>query len=62
MDAGWISFAGDYTVLVRDDLPDHEDYEFIAECEGEKIRLPSVAVAAPDVTYLQEHRKLMGFD
>ena len=62
MDAGWISIADDYTILVRDNLPDHEDYAFIAECEGEKISLPSVAEAAPDAMYLQEHRNLMGFD
>jgi hypothetical protein len=62
MDAGWISIADDYTVLVRNDLPDHDDYRFIAECEGEKIRLPSVAEAAPDAMYLEEHRKLMQFE
>jgi hypothetical protein len=62
MDAGWISIADDYTILVREDLPDHDDYRFIAEYEGEKIRLPSVAEAAPNEMYLQEHRKLMGFD
>jgi hypothetical protein len=33
----------------------------ITEYEGEKIRLPSVAEAAPDARYLQEHRNLMGF-
>ncbi len=62
MDAGWISIADDYTILVRDDLPDHEDYEFIAEYEGEQIHLPLVAEAAPDEVYLREHRNLMGFD
>jgi putative restriction endonuclease len=62
MDAGWISIDDDYTVLVRDDLPDHDDYDFIREYEGETIRLPSVAEAAPDEMYLQEHRKLMGFE
>jgi len=38
MDAGWISLADDYTILVREDLPDHDDYRFIADYEGEKIR------------------------
>jgi putative restriction endonuclease len=61
MDAGWISIADDYTILVREDLPDHNDYQFIAEYEGEKIRLPSVAGSAPDATYLREHRGLTGF-
>ncbi len=62
MDAGWFSIADDYKILVRDDLPDHDDYRFIAEYEGEKIRLPLVAEAAPDAMYLREHRKLMDFD
>ena len=61
MDVGWISIADDYTILVREDLPDHDDYLFIADYEGEKIQLPWVAEAAPDAMYLQEHRKLMGF-
>jgi len=62
MDAGWFSIADDYTILVRADLPDHDNYRFIAECEGEKIHLPSVAEAAPAEVYLREHRSLMGFD
>jgi predicted restriction endonuclease len=62
VDAGWISIADDYTILVREDLPDYDDYQFIAEYDGEKIRLPSVAEAAPNEMYLQEHRKLTGFD
>ena len=61
MDAGWISIADDYTVLVRDDLPDGDDYDFIREYKGRWIRLPSVAEAIPHAMYLQEHRKLMGF-
>jgi len=62
IDAGWISMDDDYKILVREDLPDHDDYRFIGEYEGERIRLPSVAKAAPDALYLHEHRKLMGFD
>jgi putative restriction endonuclease len=62
MDAGWISVDDNYTILVREDLPDHDDYRFIGEYEGEKIHLPSVAEAAPDAMYLQEHRRLMGFE
>jgi predicted restriction endonuclease len=62
MDAGWTSIDDDYTVLVRDDLPDHDDYDFIRENEGERIRLPSVADTAPDRIYLQQHRKLVGFE
>jgi predicted restriction endonuclease len=61
MDGGWISIADDYTILVREDLPDDDYYRFIGEYEGKKIRLPSVAEAAPDARYLREHRNLMGF-
>jgi putative restriction endonuclease len=61
MDAGWISIADDYTVLVREDLPDHDAYRFIADYEGEKIRLPSVTECAPSTIYLREHRSLTGF-
>ena len=62
LDAGWISIDDDYKILVREDLPDHEDDRFITGYEGERIHLPAVAEAAPDVMYLQEHRKLMGFN
>jgi predicted restriction endonuclease len=55
MDTGWISITDDYTVMVRGGLPNHDDYRFIEEYEGERIRLPSVAEAAPDTIYLREH-------
>ena len=35
---------------------------FIRGYEGERIHLPAVAEAAPDVMYLREHRRLTGFD
>ena len=62
LDVGWISIADDYTILVHEDLPDHDDYLFIGEYEGEGINLPSVTESAPNSVYLQEHRKLMGFE
>jgi putative restriction endonuclease len=62
MDAGWISIADDYTILVREDLPDHDDYRFIGEYKGEKIRLPSTEEAAPHTIFLQQHRKLTKFE
>jgi putative restriction endonuclease len=62
LDAGWISIDDDYKILVREDLPDHEDYRFIRGYEGERIHLPAVPEAAPDVLYLREHRELTGFD
>jgi HNH endonuclease len=62
LDAGWISIDDEYKILVREDLPDHEDYRFIRGYEGERIHLPAVPQAVPDVLYLREHRKLTGFD
>ena len=61
MDAGWLSIADDYTVLVRDDLPNRDDYEFIREYKGERLHLPSVAESTLDRMYLREHRRLVGF-
>jgi len=61
MDAGWLSIADDYTVLVRDDLPNRDDYEFIRKYKGERLHLPSVAESTPDRMYLREHRRLVGF-
>jgi hypothetical protein len=58
MDAGWIFIDDDHIVLVREDLPDHDDYRFIAEYQGGSIRLPSVVEAAPAAMYLKEHWKL----
>jgi predicted restriction endonuclease len=61
MDAGWFSIADDYTVLVREDLPGHRDYRFIAEYEGKRILLPSEEGAAPHTLFLRQHRALTGF-
>lgn len=58
LDTGWISIADDHTILVRDDLPDHDDYQFIAVFAGERIRLPLHEEAAPHPIFLQQHRKL----
>jgi hypothetical protein len=62
LDAGWISIADDFTILAREDLPDYDDYRFIAGYEGEEIRLLSIAESAPDNVYLREHRRLMSFE
>ncbi len=58
LDAGWISMDDDYKILVREDLPDDEDYRFIRGYEGQRIHLPAVAEAAPrqgvNPTFVQE--------
>jgi predicted restriction endonuclease len=61
LDAGWMSLSDDYTILVRDDLPEQEDYEFIREFAGAKITLPTDKTATPHPVFLQAHRELMGF-
>lgn len=61
-DAGWMSLSDDYTVLVRDDLPEQEDYEFIRKYAGSKMLLPKDKRVAPHAVFLQAHRKLMGFE
>ena len=62
LDAGWMSLSDDYTILVRNDLPEQEDYEFIRRYAGIKILLPADTKAAPHPVFLQAHRKLMGFE
>jgi hypothetical protein len=62
LDAGWMSLSDDYTILVRHDLPEQEDYEFIRKYAGTKILLPADEKAAPHPVFLQAHRELMGFD
>ena len=62
LDAGWISLSDDYAVLVRNDLPEQEDYEFIRKYAGTKIRLPADTKATPHPVFLQAHRELMGFE
>ena len=61
-DVGWMSLSDNYKVLVRDDLPEQEDYEFIRKYAGTKIQLPADKKAAPHPVFLQAHRELMGFE
>jgi len=62
LDVGWMSLSDDHTVLVRSDLPEDEDYSFIRSYAGQKILLPSDERFVPHPTFMQEHRKMMGFD
>jgi hypothetical protein len=62
LDAGWMSLSDDHTILVRNDLPEQEDYEFIRKYTGAKITLPTDKTATPHPVFLQAHRNLMGFD
>jgi hypothetical protein len=62
LDAGWMSLSDDYRVLVRNDLPEQQDYEFIRKHADTQILLPADKKAAPHPVFLQAHRKLMGFE
>ncbi len=59
---GWMSLSDDCTILVRNDLPEQEDYEFIRKYAGTKIRLPADTKVAPHSVFLQAHREMMGFE
>lgn len=60
-DAGWLAIADDYTVIVRADLPESEEYDFIRNYAGQELTLPEQVEFAPHTTFLREHRKLKGF-
>lgn len=62
LDAGWLSIADDYTVIVRDDLSLTEEYKFISEFKGQEISLPEQLEFAPHPIFLRAHRKLKGFE
>jgi hypothetical protein len=62
LDVGWMSLSDDFTLLVHNDLPEQDEYEFIRKYAGTKILLPTDKKAAPHPVFLQAHRKLMGFD
>ena len=62
LDVGWMSLSDDHTVLVHPDLPEDDDYESIRQFAGAKLRLPTDKRFAPLPMFMQEHRKLMGFD
>jgi hypothetical protein len=60
-DAGWFSIANDYTIIVRSDLPESEEYNFIRDYNGQEITLPEQIEFSPHPTFLSAHRKLKGF-
>jgi len=62
LDAGWLSLADNYKVIVRNDLPPTEDYEFIRVARGREISLPAKIEFAPHPLFMRAHRTLKGFD
>jgi hypothetical protein len=61
-DAGWMSFADDGTILVRENIPLDDDYEPIARRRGQRLRRPSQPDCGPSSMFLREHRRAMGFE
>jgi hypothetical protein len=61
IDSGWMYFTDAYIIRVRDDIP-ADGYEEIVCWDGNCLQLPEREDARPHPKYLQEHRKLWGFD
>jgi hypothetical protein len=61
-DAGWLAISDDHRVLIRDDLPAGEEYNFIRRYEGEEIDLPAQGEFSPSPLFLRAHRKLKEFE
>lgn len=61
-DAGWMSLSDELVVLVRADLPEESDYDFIRSFGGSLISLPARSDYRPHPLYLKAHRQLHGFE
>lgn len=62
LDVGWMAVSDNHKVLVRDGLPEQDEYDFIRMYEGTEILLPANIQAAPHPVFLSAHRKLVGFE
>lgn len=60
LDVGWIGIADDRTVLVRGDLPQGADYDFLRRWAGERLRLPDDDTLWPHPLFLRAHRRTVG--
>lgn len=60
-DSGWLSLSDEYQVLVKD-APDRSGYHEFKQLEGNQIQLPSESEAKPHPMFLDEHRRLHGFE
>ncbi|MBA3451236.1 MAG: HNH endonuclease [Chloroflexia bacterium] len=61
LDVGWMTIADDYTIVIRDDLPQDPQYDFIREYSGKRILTPVESRLAPATLFIGEHRVLKGF-
>jgi len=61
-DCGWFTISDDYQIIVREDIPDRNDYSEIRKYNGSQLRLPKNPNLRPHYIFLKEHRKLHGFE
>ena len=61
-DIGWFTLSDDYTIIVRDNIPNEPDYEFIRKWAGKKMLLPEDEAWKPHLNFVRAHRQLMNFE
>ena len=60
-DSGWLSLTDDHEILVEE-APDRNGYHEFKQLEGRQTRLPDEEEARPHSMFLEEHRRLHGFN
>jgi hypothetical protein len=61
-DAGWFWLDDGCNVVVRDNLPETEDYDFIRDYNQVQIETPEQQDLRPHPIFLQAHRALLGVE
>jgi HNH endonuclease len=61
-DAGWFWLTDDCTIIVRDDLPQTDDYAFIRTFENAQTTIPKQQEMRPHPTFLRARRRLDGVE
>lgn len=62
LDEGWISITDNHEIIVHQNIPINEAYQFLWQYKGKKINKPFDDSLAPHPLFLREHRKLKGFE
>jgi putative restriction endonuclease len=60
-DSGWLSFTDDHEITVAE-ATDKNGYHELKQLEGQSLRLPENEDAHPHPIFLEQHRKIQGFD
>lgn len=60
-DVGLFAISDDYTVIVREDIPEETDYDFIRVWAHKKIHLPQNEELKPHLNFVRAHRNMMNF-